>query len=124
VVRREWLGAGARVTSVGYNPQGGEVDDATVAESLVVVESRAAALAPFPAGSNDLLQPVEQGLIGEGHVHAEIGELVQGTKSDRTSREEITLYKSVGVAVQDGVAAALVLRARPSGARGARSSSR
>jgi alanine dehydrogenase len=111
VVRRDWVSPGAHVTSVGYNPQGREVDDATVADALVVVESRAAALAPVPAGSNDLLQPIERGLIDSDHIHAEIGELVQGTRPGRTSPEEITLYKSVGVAVQDGVAAALVLQA-------------
>jgi alanine dehydrogenase len=111
VVRREWLAPGAHVTSVGYNPQGREVDDATVVDALVVVESRAAALAPFPSGSNDLLQPIEAGLIGANHVHAEVGELVEGSRSGRTSSEQITLYKSVGVAVQDGAAAALVLRA-------------
>jgi alanine dehydrogenase len=77
----------------------------------VVVESRAAALAPLPAGSNDLIQPLERGLIDADHVHAEIGDLVDGTKPGRTSPEEITLYKSVGVAVQDGGAAALVLSA-------------
>jgi alanine dehydrogenase len=111
VVRREWLAPGAHVTSVGYNPHGREVDDATVVESLVVVESREAALAPVPAGSNDLLQPIERGLIDSDHVHAEIGELVMGGRSARTAREQITLYKSVGVAVQDGAAAALVLAA-------------
>jgi alanine dehydrogenase len=111
VVRRDWLAAGAHVNSVGYNTQGREVDDATVVDALVVVESRDAALAPYPSGSNDLLQPIERGLIDVGHIHAEIGELVQGTKPGRTSTEEITLYKSVGVAVQDGVAAALVLQA-------------
>jgi ornithine cyclodeaminase len=111
VVRREWLAPGVHVTSVGYNPQGREVDDATVVDALVVVESRAAALAPFPAGSNDLLQPIQRGLIGTDHVHAEIGELVQGSRPGRSSPEQITLYKSVGVAVQDGAAAALVLQA-------------
>jgi alanine dehydrogenase len=117
VVRRDWLAAGAHVNSVGYNAQGREVDDATVVDALVVVESRDAALAPYPSGSNDLLQPIERGLIDVRHIHAEIGELVQGTKPGRTSTEEITLYKSVGVAVQDGVAAALVLQAaRESGA--------
>lgn len=110
VVRREWLAAGAHVTSVGYNPQGREVDDATVAGSLVVVESRAAALAPSPAGSNDLVQPIGRGVITAEEV-LEIGELVAGRRPGRTSAEQITLYKSVGVAVQDGVAAALVLRA-------------
>lgn len=111
VLRREWLAPGAHVTSVGYNPRGREIDDATVADALVVVESRAAALAPVPAGSNDLLQPIERGLISADHVHAEIGELVEGLRSGRDSSEQITLYKSVGVAVQDGAAAALVMRA-------------
>ena len=111
VVRREWLALGAHVTSVGYNPEGREVDDATVVDALVVVESRAAALAPFPSGSNDLLQPIGRGLISPDHIHAEIGELVDGSRHGRGSPEQITLYKSVGVAVQDGAAAALVLRA-------------
>jgi ornithine cyclodeaminase len=111
VVRREWLTPGAHVTSVGYNPQGREVDDATVVDALVVVESRAAALAPFPAGSNDLLRPIEQGLISADHIHAEVGELIDGSRPGRSSPQQITLYKSVGVAVQDGTAAALVLRA-------------
>jgi ornithine cyclodeaminase len=111
VVRRRWLAPGTHVTSVGYNPHGREVDDPTVAEALVVVESRGAALAPVPAGSNDLLQPIERGLIDRDHVHAEIGELVAGTRPGRSSPDQLTLYKSVGVAVQDGVAAALVLRA-------------
>jgi len=111
VVRREWLSPGVHVTPVGYNPRGREVDDATVVDALVVVESRAAALAPVPAGSNDLLQPVDRRLIAPAHVHAEIGELVEGKRPGRTSREQITLYKSVGVAVQDCAAAALVLSA-------------
>lgn len=111
VVRREWLAAGTHVNSVGYNPEGREVDDATVTDALVVVESRAAALAPFPAGANDLLQPIERGLIDPSHVHAEIGELVEGRRPGRASADQLTLYKSVGVAVQDAAAAALVLRA-------------
>jgi alanine dehydrogenase len=111
VVRREWLAPGTHVTSVGYNPRGREVDDATIANSVIVVESREAALAPVPAGSNDLLQAIERGVIGTDAVHAEVGELVVGSKPGRTSAEQITLYKSVGVAVQDGAAAALVLRA-------------
>ena len=97
VVRRGSLAPGAHVTSVGYNVEGREVDDATVVDSLVVVESRDAALAPVPAGSNDLLQPIERGLIDADHVDAEIGELVEGSKPGRSSSEQITLYKSVGL---------------------------
>jgi alanine dehydrogenase len=111
VVRRDWLAPGTHVTSVGYNPTGREVDAATVADALVVVESRAAALAPLPVGSNDLLMPIADGVISAEHVYAEIGELVAGTKPGRQSIEDITLYKSVGVAVQDAAAAALVVAA-------------
>jgi ornithine cyclodeaminase len=117
VVRREWLAPGSHVTSVGYNPAGRELDDQTVIDALVCVESRRAALAPVPAGSNDLTQPIRDGLITPEHVHAELGELASGTKPGRTSAEQITLYKSVGVAVQDAAAAALVLaKAREVGA--------
>ena len=110
VVRLEWLAPGTHVNSVGLNPTGREVDDATVAAALLVVESRDSALAPPPAGSPDLAG------IDPGRVHAELGELVLGTRSGRGSRDQITLYKSVGVAVQDAAAAALVLaRARERG---------
>ncbi len=111
VVRRRWMAPGTHVTSVGMNAAGAELDDETVIDSLVCVESRRVALAPFPTGSNDLIQPIAAGKIGPDHIHAELGELVSGTKPGRTSAEQITLYKSVGVAVQDAAAAALVLAA-------------
>jgi alanine dehydrogenase len=105
IVRREWLSPGVHVNSVGLNPSGREVDEQTVADALLVVESRESALAPPPAGAPELVgvSPVD--------VHAELGELVAGTKPRRSSQDEITLYKSVGVAVQDVAAAALVLAA-------------
>jgi alanine dehydrogenase len=111
VVRGALLDPGTHVTSVGFNPDGREVDADAVARALVVVESRAAALAPYPAGSNDLVWAIRDGAIGEDHIHAEIGELVSGTRPGRTSPDEITLYKSVGVAAQDAAAAALALEA-------------
>jgi alanine dehydrogenase len=107
VVRRAWLRPGTHVTSVGF---GREVDDATVAAACVVVESRAAALSPPPAGADDLVQPMQRGLVEADRV-VEVGELVESTRPGRTSPDELTLYKSVGVAVQDGAAAALVLQA-------------
>ena len=105
VVRREWLSPGVHVNSVGLNQSGREVDDATVAEALLVVESRASTLAPPPAGAPELVG------VPPERVHAELGELVRGEKPGRTSADQITLYKSVGVAVQDVAAAALVLEA-------------
>lgn len=111
VIRREHLSPGAHVTSVGFAVDGREVDAATVRDALVVVESRAAALAPPPAGCNDLLWAIRDGAIGAEHVATEIGELVSGAKPGRTSRDQLTLYKSIGVAVQDAAAAGLVLKA-------------
>jgi ornithine cyclodeaminase/alanine dehydrogenase-like protein (mu-crystallin family) len=111
VVRRADVEAGMHITSIGYNVQGREVDAETVRDAVVVVESRDAALAPPPAGSNDLLWAIRDGMIEPGHVHAEIGELVKGSRPARTSPDQITLYKSMGVGVQDAAAAALVLAA-------------
>ena len=105
VVRREWLSPGVHVNSVGLNPNGREVDAETVRDALLVVESRESALAPPPAGAPELVG------LDPQDVHAELGELVAGTRPGRSSRDEITLYKSVGVAVQDVAAAALVLEA-------------
>jgi alanine dehydrogenase len=109
VVRRAWLAPGMHVNSVGFNTAGREVDSQTVADALVVIEHRESALAPPPAGSNDLVEPVREGVVEEGYVHAEIGEVVSGKARGRGSQEEITLFKSVGVAVADAAAAALVL---------------
>jgi ornithine cyclodeaminase len=110
VVRRQWVCPGMHITSVGYNVKGREVDDETVGDSLMYVESRRAVLAPVPTGSRDVIEPVERGVITEARIH-ELGELIAGTRPGRTSNEQITLYKSVGVAAQDAAAAALVLAA-------------
>ena len=105
VVHRDAVSPGAHAISVGYNTAGREVDAATVAAAdLVCVESRATTLAPPPAGANDLAGVDPDGVC-------EIGELVLGTRPGRTSPDQITLYKSVGVAVQDAAAAAIVLAA-------------
>jgi ornithine cyclodeaminase len=99
VVDRRWIRPGAHINSVGYNTAGtGELDAATIRDAFVVVESRAAAFAPPPAGAVEL-----RGVI-EPDDAAEIGE-----RPTRADDEHITVYKSVGVAVQDAAAAALVL---------------
>ena len=107
IVLGEWLTPGAHVNSVGANPAGrGEVDAAIVSQALVAVEFRESTLAPPPAGAPEFRDGAPEDVV-------ELGELVAGTKPGRTSPEQITLYKSVGVAVQDAAAAALVLaRAR------------
>ena len=87
------------------------MDDETIRRSKVFVESRQSALAAPPAGANDLTWPIRDGIIDETHVLSEIGELVTGAHPGRTSNNEITLYKSVGVAAQDAIAARLTLTA-------------
>ena len=62
------------------------------------------------AECGDILLAIKEKSIAENHIHAEIGEVLAGTKSGRTSASEITLYKSVGIAVQDVAAAQLVYR--------------
>ena len=105
IVLGEWLTPGVHVNSVGANPAGrGEVDPAIVRQALVAVEFRESTLAPPPAGAPEFRDGAPEDVV-------ELGELVAGTKPGRTSPEQITLYKSVGVAVQDAAAAALVLAA-------------
>lgn len=105
VVLRDWLSPGAHVNSVGANPEGrGEIDPAVVRDALVAVESRSSTLAPPPAGAAEFRDGAPADVV-------ELGELVSGTRPGRTSEDQITLYKSVGVAVQDAAAAALVLAA-------------
>jgi alanine dehydrogenase len=105
IVLREWLSPGAHVNSVGANPAGsGEIDAAIVRDALVAVEYRESTLAPPPAGASEFRD-------GPPADAVELGELVSGVRQGRTSPEQITLYKSVGVAVQDAAAAALVLAA-------------
>ncbi len=103
VLRRDWLSPGTHVTSVGASLEGPELDEATVAAGLLAVESRIA-FEPPPAGAVEL-----QGLDPEAAV--ELGELVSGTRPGRTSDDELTVYKSMGHAVEDAAAASLVLEA-------------
>ncbi len=112
VVRRAWVRQGTHVNSVGYNTAGqGEVDAELIRDAVVVVESRRAALAPPPSGAVELHRAVDAGIVTADHIRAELGEIVAGTATGRTDDDQITLYKSVGLAVQDAAAAALVLAA-------------
>lgn len=105
VVLADWLSPGAHVSSVGYNAPGSELDPAIVARADVIcIESRGSTLAPPPSGAPELADVDPESVV-------EIGELVSGTRRGRTGGEQLTLYKSVGVAVQDLAAASLVLAA-------------
>src|SRR3954465_9272903 len=106
VVRLEWLSPGTHVSSVGSSMAGGSELDPAIVEQAGAggVEQRDSAFAPLPAGAPELDPRGREGVV-------ELGEIVAGTATGRSSAEQITLYKSVGVAVQDLAAAALVLAA-------------
>jgi alanine dehydrogenase len=101
------LKAGVHINGVGsYTPQMQEIPAGTVARAGVFVDSRTASLAE----AGDLIIPLEEGLITAAHIQAEIGEVAAGRVAGRLSDQEITFFKSVGVAVQDVAVADLVLR--------------
>jgi ornithine cyclodeaminase/alanine dehydrogenase-like protein (mu-crystallin family) len=109
VVHREWLAPGAHVNSVGYvGPTGRELDTATVAEAALYVDRRESA---FAESGNVLLAGVPP-----EHVVGDLGELVLGLVPGRQSPDQLTVFESLGLAVEDVVAARLVVeRARAAG---------
>ncbi len=102
VVDHADLKAGVHINAVGaYTPETREIPGETVARARLVVDQRAACLAE----AGDILIPLGEGLIDESHIVADLGEIVSGRIDGRISEKEITLFKSVGVAVQDVAAA-------------------
>jgi ornithine cyclodeaminase/alanine dehydrogenase len=107
IVSPELLKPGAHINAVGsHRPDLRELDGATVARAKLVVDSREAMMAEC----GDILLAIEEKAIGKDHIHAEIGEVLAGKKSSRSNPEEITIYKSVGIAIQDVATANLVYR--------------
>src|ERR1043166_428402 len=105
ILREEWLKPGVHINAVGsHRPDQREIDGSTLAHSKVVVDSREAILDEC----GDILLAVQEKSVAENCIHAEIGEVLAGTKPGRTPDSEITLYKSVGIAIQDVATAHLV----------------
>ena len=100
------LRPGSHINAIGvFHPDRAEIPAATVCRARVVVDHRVSA----HDEAGDLLIPLRAGLIGEAHLSTELGQLVLGREPARTSADEITLFKSVGVAIQDLCAAARTL---------------
>ena len=110
ILRRGEVRPGTHIASVGYISNGREVAADLLGEALVVVEHRDTSLQPFPTGSNDLAELVTSTALDPERV-VEIGELVAGRRPGRDGPEQVTVFKSVGVAVQDAAAASAVLAA-------------
>lgn len=106
VVHGALLRPGAHVDLVGgFTPQMREGDDDLIARAEIFVDSYAGALKE----AGDLVQPLASGVLMRERVRAELAELVTGAHPGRQSRDEITLFKSVGTALEDLCAARLVL---------------
>jgi len=103
VIKREWVGPGSHVSSVGFAAPDGELDRALAEASRLFVESRAAAFQPPPVGCMELV-----GMDPERAT--EMGEVLLHTRPGRQSAQEITVYKSMGHAAEDLAAAGLVYR--------------
>ncbi|MDH4062962.1 MAG: ornithine cyclodeaminase family protein [Acidobacteriota bacterium] len=102
-----WVGEGAHVISVGAcRPDQREMDPALVARARLYVDSRAAALVE----SGDIVMGIREGRFTNAHLVAEVGQVVLGREPGRASDSEITIFKSLGMAVEDVVAADLVFR--------------
>jgi ornithine cyclodeaminase len=107
LVDGDWVAAGAHVNAVGaFRPPDRELQSNLVARAHVVVDSRESALAE----AGDLLIPIKEGVIDESHIAAELGEVLLGQRPARGGDGQVTLYKSLGLAVQDVAAAQEVVR--------------
>jgi ornithine cyclodeaminase len=107
ILKAGWLKPGVHINAVGsHRPDLREIDGETLKRATVFVDSREAIMAEC----GDILLAIKEGAITADHIAGEIGEVLSGKLTGRTSGEEITLYKSVGVAVQDVATARLVYR--------------
>jgi len=102
VVKREWVSPGTHINAIGtFSFNAREIDTATIAAAGLFVDRRESALNE----AGDYLIAAKEGAIGPDHIRAELGEVLAGTVEGRASREEITVFKSLGLAIEDLAAA-------------------
>lgn len=107
VVRSEWVADGAHVVSVGAcRPDQREMDPELLVRGRVVVDSLAAAVVE----SGDIVSGIAEGYFGRDHLAGELGAVVAGVVKGRTRLDEVTIFKSLGLAVEDVAAGALAAR--------------
>ncbi|MDP6770804.1 MAG: hypothetical protein QF704_08930, partial [Anaerolineales bacterium] len=93
-----YIKRGTHINAIGsFTPKMQEVDPTTISKSLVVVDARQSVLAE----AGDLIIPIEANIVNEEHIHAELGEIISNKLLGRTDKDQITYFKSCGVAVQD-----------------------
>jgi len=102
VIRREWVAAGAHINAIGtFSPKARELDTATMVDASVFVDRRESAFNE----AGDYLIAAAEGAIGPESIRAELGEVLIGSHAGRTARDEITIFKSLGLAMEDLAAA-------------------
>ena len=102
VLLGEWVNEGVHVNAIGaHTPDARELDDDLIMKSKLVVDQREACLRE----AGDLIIPISKGLFSQDKIYAELGEITSGSKPGRTTDDEITVFKSVGLAVQDAAVA-------------------
>ncbi len=105
VLYSDWIADGTHICAVGAcRPSEREMEGALVARADLFVDSREAALAE----AGDIVLPIKEGLIGASHIKAELGEITGRVVSGRKGADRVTIFKSLGMAVEDVVAAHLV----------------
>lgn len=105
VVSAEWLAGGVHINAVGASTRSTrELDSGTVARARVFVDARESALAE----AGDILIPIEEGRIGPEHILGELGEVLLGQVEGRTGAEQVTLFESLGLAIEDAAAARML----------------
>jgi len=115
ILRREWLKEGAHVNAVGSSIKSTrELDTATMAAAGLYVDRRESTVNE----AGDYLFPLAEGAIGPEQIRGELGELLNGTVDGRRSDAELTVFKSLGLAVEDLAAAEYVLRRAEAGGVG------
>ncbi len=98
VLKREWIPNGAHINAIGtHSPASREIDGATMAAARVFVDRRESAISE----AGDYVLALKEGFITPDSIVGEIGEVLTGTKQGRQSSDEITLFKSLGLAVED-----------------------
>jgi ornithine cyclodeaminase/alanine dehydrogenase-like protein (mu-crystallin family) len=98
VINKDWISPGAHVNAIGtHSPNSREIDSATMGVAQIFVDRRESALNE----SGEYLEAAKEGFVTPDSILAEIGELLIGTKTGRTSASEITLFKSLGLAIED-----------------------
>jgi alanine dehydrogenase len=104
---------GTHINGIGsHTPNARELDSAIVKRSRFVGDSREACFSE----AGDIILPLKEGVIGESHFYAELGEVISGKKTGRADDQEITIFKSNGLAIQDAATAKLVYdKAREAG---------